>query len=191
MSGDDTATVDIQDAQVHNYRLQDILSTRRDVREVRHGLKQERRSGVDACATYRAALEAHLEELYPLLHQLDRGQRYWHDPIFGTVTVEPDDPGVHGHPQREFRLVGLKSLFNVPDPIVAEFDVTRTVGFGRLQSDTITVEAQPTFDHLDAMYLTASKFLAEIGLTLDEDTEANTIGNISLSKNGDTANDAR
>ena len=185
---DDTGTVDIDRNQLNNYRLQDILATRREARKVRHGLKQERRLGREARATYRAAIEAHLTELHPLLMEFDRGRAYWHEADFGFLTVRPDDTDVRGNPHQEHKLVGLKCLFDLPDPVVASFDRWETVGFGRREKTTTVVESQPTFDQLDNIFLTTSQFLGEIGLTLDEDTEAQTIGNLSLSKTGDTAN---
>ena len=183
---DDTGTVDIDRNQLNNYRLQDILATRREVRQVRHGLKQERRLGMEARATYRAAIEAHLTELHPLLMEFDRGRAYWHEADFGFLTVQPDNTDARGNPQQEHKLVGLKCLFDLPDPVVATFERWETVGFGRQEKTTSLVETQPTFDQLDTIFLTTSRFLGEIGLTLDENAEKRTIGDLDIGENGTT-----
>lgn len=179
---DDSGTVNVQPEQVTNYRIQDILSTRRNARKVRRTLKQNRRhDDQDGCAQYRAVLEAHLEETYPLLVKFERGEHYWEEEEFGLMTLEPDEQGVRGAPQRQYPLTGLKALFELPDPVTAEFSLTRKVG-SRYRHEPVTVFAQPSFEHLDKMFFATSRFMSEIGLTLDELAEAQTIGNISIGK---------
>lgn len=180
---------------VQERRLKDVFDARKKVRERRLAAKQyqleheDLDSNIEAVRMYRAAVENYLSELKPLIFEEERGKRIWFNKKIGTLTIELPVQVKHGRnsqkyiyngiklsskPEpKEIELVGIGCLFQYPEPLNVEFEVTKKVGLDTTYKETIVHTDAIPFDHLDRIMNIANEYLSERGLELDpeEDTD--------------------
>jgi hypothetical protein len=184
-------------------RLKDIFDARSQLREYRLDVQEAARADrFAAVSAYRSAVSNYLLEVEPLLRKHDPGTKLLTERDFGTVVVEPpikeeEAPGLTTATRRaikvpkdshgtktvpvkrvpdpvEYPLVGLRSLFNTPDPIEHEFTFMSDQEYDRGTTYDITQRKQISFQTLDAMVRTINNFLGDAGLELDPDTGSDT-----------------
>jgi hypothetical protein len=180
---------------VQERRLKDVFDSRKKVRERRLAAKQyqlenqDSNSNIEAVRMYRAAVENYLSELKPLIFEEERGKHIWFNKKIGTLTIELPVRVKHGRRDKkyiyngsklsskpepkEIELVGLGCLFQYPEPLNTEFEVTKKIGLDTTHKETIVHTSAIPFDHLDRIMNVANGYLSERGLELDpeEDTE--------------------
>lgn len=182
---------------IQERRLKDVFDARKKVRERRLSAKQYQlesrgvNADIEAVRIYRAAVENYLTELKSLFLEEKRGKNIWFNKEIGTIIVElpveakqtrrsgsktfihngtklslPPEP-------KEIELVGLGCLFQLPEPLKVQFDVTKKYGMDTTYQDTIVHTSAIPFDHLDRIMNVANQYLSERGLELDpeKDTE--------------------
>jgi len=145
---------------------------------------------------YRAAVENYLAELRPLFLSDEQGKQVWFNLDFGTLQIEMPteretvgreqsrvvykevkaDGSIRKHPMSNqpdpkiINLQGLNYLFELPEPIVAEFEFISTSS-GRWGGGTnrhhVTTQHDIGFDRLDAVVNEANHRLQQRGLDLD------------------------
>lgn len=163
----------------------------------------------EALSGYRTLTDNYLMEIHPLLLKFDEGETLLHEHDFGTATVAPivvkqqssHDTrlklkfGNYGRNNRapmriqskptprvrEFELTGLKSLWELDDPLRARFEVsTFDAGTQATMPEEVWVTGQIGFDALDRMVRQMNVFLSEIGFELEPDDE-NTVAQADYS----------
>jgi hypothetical protein len=146
-----------------------------------------------ALRLYRAAVENYLSELRPFLLSDDLGTQYWHEFDFGHITAEPPiyrdsfgagpETWVYYDEQKdkkyslnrkpdseEVDLTGFKCLFELPDPLVIDFNLSvKRPGFrrGGTTTKTATTRHNVPFRKLDAVMNEANMYLQERGIELE------------------------
>lgn len=202
MTEEETESNEIEVEPVHDpegyvqeRRLKDVFDARKKVRERRLAAKQyqleheDLDSNIEAVRMYRAAVENYLSELKPLIFEEERGKHIWFNKKIGTLTIELPVQVKHGRNSqkyiyngiklsskpkpKEIELVGIGCLFQYPEPLNVEFEVTKKVGLDTTYKETIVHTDAIPFDHLDRIMNIANEYLSERGLELDpeEDTD--------------------
>lgn len=188
----DAEPVEIEDPEgyVAHRRLKSIFDIRSDIHTARQQVRLEAYGDrYQALCAYRTLLDGYIMELTPLLRKYDPGPELLTQRDFGTVELKPEarekpgrthsevyDPyddtlGSNWVPVREapepttFRLRGLQSVFQLPDPLSHTWELENHSA--RHETVTVSAEAQPDFEMMDRMVLAANNFLADIGFELD------------------------
>lgn len=170
---------------INQRRLSDIFDTRQEVREVRLTVREFEDQRYKLLTGYRRALESYLQELYPLMTRYEPGPQYWQQIKIGVIEISPPEEletsieGYHYTPFSPVRyeLVGLRSLFEVPDPIEIDWGKKANMkSDGPISSDRreeLMREAQVPQNNLDDIFLLANEFLVEMGVEaeIEEDKD--------------------
>jgi hypothetical protein len=154
----------------------------------------------EALSGYRTLCDNYLMEIQPLLLKFDKGQELLNDHDFGAATVAPvvvkrelshdtrmqlkfgnygrenrTPMTIQGAPDprvKEFELTGLRSLWEMDDPLRARFSVpTLDAGTQATMPEEVWVTDQIGFDPLDRMVRQMNVFLSEIGFELEPDRD--------------------
>jgi hypothetical protein len=183
---------------IEERRLRDIFEARDRLRERRITVKTAPdHKEYRAVSAYRSAVSNYLMEVEPLLARYEDGEALLFDVEFGCLRVEPDveftewpagantwtvevDSGSEVEIEREqaeqadtrvFAMEGLVSLFNYPDPLLAQWEFEQTYRGGEQVKYTHTKEAQIRFGVLDRMARSINRFLADIGFELEPESD--------------------
>ena len=166
---------------VQERRLKDIYDAKQKVRERKLRAKEiqldneyKRNPTLDAVRLYRTAVENYLTELRPLFLEDKKGTQYWYNLDMGEMVIEPPERDDYSHgdePEpKSIELVGLNCIFEIPEPIVAEWEASicrKGLGIVERKTETVSQKASLTFSHLDMIVQNANQFLAEKGFELD------------------------
>jgi len=175
---DDTPELvaDDQDGQAQDYRLTEILKTRRQVLEHRtqlsHALHRGEITQYQAETEYRDILESYLIDLEPIFRESDKSDVWEHEPIDSwTMTVETEDNRVTGprfdsQAQKTYTgtVEGLRDVLELPNPITIE--TTESASSLSGPPETTAHRYQIPFDVLDKAFRTANRALNDWGLEL-------------------------
>lgn len=200
----DTERVEDVDELSQRARMRELYETRRDVRERRRKIHDAQYLGgmnlspEKAATLYRDTLGVYLRELHPLITKIyeETGKEYWEEYELGSVEIQPPEEAdgdggrsaeyvVETGGSKVWRFDGLKSIFEAPESLTAEFEVTKhEYPRGRFKT-TVTASRQIPFHILDNAYTASNEFLADIGLDLDPDEGEDEYNNQYNPLNGD------
>lgn len=179
----------VDDEAIQEYRLKQIFDKRDAAIETRRKAKLAPKRGGrsrDAVSAYRGAIESYVSAVQTTLNE-GNGAHYWRHKQYGHVIVTPPGRQIQRHniwrlpdgkttnrrPEpKEIEVVGLRSLFELGDPIRLPFEVTRRDELCGRVTDTYTATEQIDWGILDTMLIDLNNHLDELGLSIQ--TEQNT-----------------
>jgi|APHM01.1.fsa_nt_gi hypothetical protein len=153
-------------------RLNSIFDIRDELREYRKIILMESydNHGItrfQALSGYRTLANNYLMELQPLLEKFDKGEELLTEKDFGYATIQPPDDAED--PQiKQVELIGLESIWTVPDPLKAEYrvevydNINKT---NKMESTTTTDQFAP--HTTDKFIREMNRFLSVIGFELE------------------------
>lgn len=180
-------------------RLREIFEARRRVRqayeEVRVLLAEGYSDPLGARMAYRRAMTNYLKELRSVMLKRfpENGEKYWKEVDLGQMSIQPpteatDSSGMYASEVLEaaepwsFEFEGLKTLVDVPSPIVVEFEWTVASKMGDGKRGKVARDEVP-WHVMDAAYLATNDFLAEIGFEVEAGKGLDTI--VGFDQSGD------
>jgi hypothetical protein len=163
---------------VQERRLKDIFDAKEKVRERRIKAKEYQFANegdgkaLNGVRMYRTAVENYLTELKSLFLEDMNGRGYWYNLDMGEIVIPPpeNDKYVIEPEPEKIDLTGLQSIFDVPEPIVVEFDVIRRVGTNKVQ-ETVKQRGNIPFSKLDVAVQSANQYLSDRGFELDPEDD--------------------
>lgn len=186
--------LDLDDESVRDKRVQEILARKQECidmrKDARMAVTLENAPKHKAESGYRATLEAYVAAIQPLLHQGD-GPDYWRTKNYGTLILSPPGRPADSIHQREkwelpdgetlpfkpdateVEITGLKSLFDLGDPIRATVDVrVSQTGLNRGRAtEPYPTQGQLTFGMLDDMLIDVNNHVAACGIGIGTDDD--------------------
>ena len=178
---------------VQSRRLNSIFDIRDDLREHRKIILMERydNSGVsrfEALNGYRALCNDYLMELEPLLNEYDRGEQLLKNRDLGYAYIQPNYEILKNNgfgtkvkihhknggttiahrepPTKQVRLTGLKSIWDIADPLVTQLDIQQKNGNPIESSRPVTIRDQFSVRTTDKFIREMNMFLSDIGFEL-------------------------
>lgn len=199
MSADDQANeseaVRGADEIVIERRLSTIFDIRDEIQDIRKRLRMGRLGGLtefQILSGYRTLVDNYAMELHPLLLKYEAGEQLLNERDFGEAYVNPKvvereslmnssrklrrpirgDIGVGEVTDIvSFELVGLRSLWELPDPLEADVSITRRKPETMSElPEEVRVADQIRLEKLDEMVREMNVFLSEIGFELEPET---------------------
>jgi len=187
---------------VQSRRLNSIFDIRDDLRQHRKIILMEKydNAGVsrfEALNGYRALANDYLMELEPLLEEYEEGEQLLKERDFGYAFIQPNyeilrssnnafGTKVRIHhkngnetianqepPTKQVRLVGLKSIWDIADPLIVQLDIGQQHNNPVKSSRPITIRDQFSVRTTDRFIREMNMFLSSIGFELkpEEDKE--------------------
>jgi hypothetical protein len=183
---------------VQSRRLNSIFDIRDDLREHRKIILMERydNSGVsrfEALNGYRALCNDYLMELEPLLNEYDRGEQLLKNRDLGYAYIQPNYEILKNNgfgtkvkihhknggttiahrepPTKQVRLTGLKSIWDIADPLVTQLDIQQKNGNPIESSRPVTIRDQFSVRTTDKFIREMNMFLSDIGFELEPEED--------------------
>ena len=176
-------------------RLSSIFDIRDEIHNLRKRLRMGRLDGLtefQVLSGYRTLVDNYAMELHPLLLKYEAGEQLLNEHDFGEAYVNPrietrktlkgrsrvlkrpvrGDIETQGDPEIvAFELTGLKSLWELPDPLEATIGISRRdAATMSTKTEQVRVSDQIGLQKLDEMVREMNVFLSEIGFELEPET---------------------
>ena len=177
--------LDVDAESVGDKRLKQILDQKQQTAETRQKAKlaptMNKASTKQAASGFRAALESYVSAVQPTLDD-GRGPHYWSGKRYGVITATPpgqpldlhnswrlpDGSTIENRPTpQHMPVVGLKSLFEIGDPVAIPFEIERRHELQGKITETHTVTTQIDWGILNEMFIDLNNHIAERGIEID------------------------
>jgi len=200
MSADEQASNETEvvrgaDEIVIERRLSTIFDIRDEIQDIRKRLRMGRLDGLtefQVLSGYRTLVDNYAMELHPLLLKYETGEQLLNEHDFGEAYVNPKiverESAMNSSRKLKrpirgdikagevtdivaFELVGLRSLWELPDPLEADVSITRRKPETMSElPEQVRVADQIRLEKLDEMVREMNVFLSEIGFELEPET---------------------